>query len=650
MKMGKIYALTLVELKKLYRDPMNLAVMLLMPVGLAFIFYLAMGKVYNDYYPVPGMNHFEYLLPGVMGYAVIYMGMMVALALCEYRKDGVLSRVETAPVSAGTYLGSHIIANMVIATVQGLIVLLVARLLGFEPQGGLVGLLLVALFLAILAVTAVGLGLITAAIAKDSGTASGLSMIYILPMMMFGALLAVFNETTRTIAKFTPNYYVSDSLSLILHEGRISDPRIWQNLLTLIAISVVVVFVGIKLFSKTAFRTVEDTAEISADGKSSRQFFIDHWRVFLAILVVLHHVSLVYGASLEGYYYVEPPFTSPQAFIWLLVFALVNQGWFMGAFFMLAGYFTPGSFDRKGASAFIKDKLLRLGIPLLVFYFVLSPISFIGYFLMPAEMTGIRTKLTWDVFWKVYPDFIGLGPVWFLALLLIFNLGYAIWRGLTRNREGTSKTEASIPTYLGIGIFILGLAGVSYLWRMVIPLGKSFYQFPTLAYLPQYLSFFVLGIIATRKDWFRSLPGSMGVVGFVIAAIAVVLLFPLAFSGQMFSLDLSAALDNSMGDGHWQSAVYTLWDSIFAVGICLAAITFFRRFVNRQGWFGRFLTRQSYAVYLIQIPIIVFLAYVIRGIDVGSILKFGLASLVIVPVCFGVAALVRKVPGVARVL
>jgi hypothetical protein len=31
-------ALTAVELKKLYRDPMNLIVMLLMPVGLALIF------------------------------------------------------------------------------------------------------------------------------------------------------------------------------------------------------------------------------------------------------------------------------------------------------------------------------------------------------------------------------------------------------------------------------------------------------------------------------------------------------------------------------------------------------------------------------------------------------------------------------------
>jgi ABC-type multidrug transport system permease subunit/peptidoglycan/LPS O-acetylase OafA/YrhL len=649
--MKKLGALTLVELKKLYRAPLNLAIMVLMPVGLALIFYLALGNVYNDYYPVPGMNHFEYLLPGVMGYAVIYMGMMVALALCEYRNDGVLNRIQTTPVSAGIYLGSHIIANMIIATLQGLIVLLVARLLGFEPLGGLAGLLLAVVFLALLAVTAVGFGLITAAVSKDANAAGGLSVIFILPMMMFGALLAVFNETTRTIAKFTPNFYVSDSLSLIFHEGKVSDPVVWQNLLILAVFSVVVVYLGIKLFSKTAFRTTYETVEqTTAAGKSTRLFFIDHWRAFLAILVVLHHISLVYGASLDGYYYVEPPFTSPQAFVWLLIFVLVNQGWFMGAFFLIAGYFTPGSLDRKGAGAFLKDKLIRLGIPLLVFYFVLSPIAFIGYFLMPPEMTGITTPLTWDVFWAAYPEFIGLGPAWFLAMLLVFNFGYLIWRGITRNRETAVQRKSSAPSYLGIGIFILALAGVSYLWRMVIPLGVSFYQFPTLAYLPQYLSFFVLGIFATRRDWFRKIPGSLGAAGFGAAVLAAVILFPLSFSGQMFSLELSAALDNAMGNGHWQSAVYTLWDSIFAVGICLGMITFFRRFFNRGNWFGSFLAQQSYAVYIIHIPIVVFVAYGIRGIAVDPIVKFGLASLIIVPICFAVAAFVRKIPGVSKVL
>jgi ABC-2 type transport system permease protein len=252
MNNQKISALAGVELKKLYRDPMNLVVMLLMPLGLTLIFYLALRNIYNDYYPVPGMNHFEYLLPGVMGYAVIYMGMMVALALVEYRKTGLLNRIETTPVSTATYLVSHIIANMIIAVGQGLIVLLVTWLLGFRPLGGVVGLLLAILFLALLAVAAVGLGLLTAAVSKDSGAASGIAAIFIVPMMMFGALLAVFDNTTRTIAKFTPNYYVSDSLSIIFHTGNLSNPILWQDLLILSAISLIVVVAGIQLFKKLA--------------------------------------------------------------------------------------------------------------------------------------------------------------------------------------------------------------------------------------------------------------------------------------------------------------------------------------------------------------------------------------------------------------
>ena len=105
-----------------------------------------------------------------------------------------------------------------------------------------------------------------------------------------------------------------------------------------------------------------------------------------------------------------------------------------------------------------------------------------------------------------------------------------------------------------------------------------------------------------------------------------------------------------MGNGHWQSAVYTLWDSIFGVGLCLGMITFFRRFFNRRNWFGSYLAQQSYAVYIIHIPIVVFVAYGIRSIAVDPIVKFGLAALIIIPVCFTVAAVVRKIPGVSRIV
>jgi len=252
MKTQKMIALVKVELKKLYRDPTSLAVILLMPVALTVVFYFALGNVPS--WGLEGASHFEFLVPGTMGYAVIYMIMLVAMGLCAYREAGLLKRLESTPTSPYEYMGSHIIANLFVGVFQGLVVLLLSVILGFRPQGGLPGLVLASIFLGLLAVTSVGLGLITATIAKSSGAASGLSMIFVIPMMIFGTFLAVFNEMTRTIARFTPNYYVTDALSLIFNGASLSDRIIWQDLLILTIISLVVVVAGIQLFKKTEFR------------------------------------------------------------------------------------------------------------------------------------------------------------------------------------------------------------------------------------------------------------------------------------------------------------------------------------------------------------------------------------------------------------
>jgi glucan biosynthesis protein C len=394
-------------------------------------------------------------------------------------------------------------------------------------------------------------------------------------------------------------------------------------------------------------RVAVDSASAAADAPSPagaipRLFFIDHLRAALVILVVLHHVALVYGAA-APFYYVEPPSTDPLAYLILLIFALTNQAWFMGALFLIAGYFTPRSFERKGPAAFLKGRLVRLGIPLLVFFFVLNPISSMGYWQMPAELTGITTPLSW----RAYPFLLGMGPLWFVALLLIFDFGYAGWRRMTANRMSSTEVIPPFPSTLGVGIFIIALAAASYLMRMVIPMGRQVLGFPTLSYLPQYLCLFILGTVAYRGDWLRRVSARTGAVGLIAAAVAMVVLFPLAISGRAFSLQLdpTAAF---VGNGTWQSAVYAFWDSTLAVGLSLGAIALFRRSLDGQGGLGRFLSRQSYAVYVIHVPIVVFLALALRGIRAASLLKFVMASVLIVPVCFVVAYIIRKVPGVAR--
>jgi glucan biosynthesis protein C len=121
---------------------------------------------------------------------------------------------------------------------------------------------------------------------------------------------------------------------------------------------------------------------------------------------------------------------------------------------------------------------------------------------------------------------------------------------------------------------------------------------------------------------------------------ASLVLFPVSLVGQT----------KFLGGGTWQSAVYALWDSTFSVGVCLALIVFFRRFFNRQGRLGRFLSRHAFAVYIIHPPILVLLAIALRNLQLEHLLKFGLLAIVAVPVCFAVAFLVRKIPLASRVV
>ncbi len=275
---------------------------------------------------------------------------------------------------------------------------------------------------------------------------------------------------------------------------------------------------------------------------------------------------------------------------------------------------------------------------------MLNPIATIGVYQMPTSLTGITSPLTW----QKYPKMIGMGPLWFVAMLLIFDFGYAAWRVAPRNRASQLTIDSAPPGYLAMSAFVLVLALATYLVRFVLPLGTFVAGFPTLGYLPQYLSFFVLGIIASRSNWFRTIPGKTGRVGLITALAATVLLLPIAIAG--LSPGLTAAANNLVGNGHWQSAVYALWDSTVSVGICLGLITFFRRFLDQPGRLGGFLSQHSFTVYIIHAPVIVFLALLLRGFNLEHLLKFGLAAVIGVPLCFAIAYLVRKIPLASRIL
>jgi glucan biosynthesis protein C len=372
-------------------------------------------------------------------------------------------------------------------------------------------------------------------------------------------------------------------------------------------------------------------------ASSARLLYVDNIRVFLTILVVLHHLMITYAGTGSWLYPEGREDEITQAIgAW---FCAVNQAYFMGLFLLISAYFVPGAYDRKGASRFLKDRLIRLGIPLALYSWVIRPL-FIFF------VTGVRDELRvsfWTWFTGQYFRFYGIiggGPIWFIETLLLFSLVYVLWRVATAHRQAQPAAEARFPSSGSIALFALFVAVATFVVRLWFPQDTSFaplnLQFANFA---QYIALFAAGLVAYRGKWFAGLPDKAG-RRWLVVGILLVLLFPvLAFA-------TGAATDNIpfKGGWHWQAFVSAVWESFLCVSLCIGLIYAFRRWANRQGRLAGFLVPNAYAAYLIHEPVIVSMAMALAGIMLYPLFKFILVSLVAVPLCFALSALIRKIP------
>lgn len=123
-----------------------------------------------------------------------------------------------------------------------------------------------------------------------------------------------------------------------------------------------------------------------------RDFYIDRLRTVLTVLVVLEHTAITYGGN-GGWFWHEIASSGTPSSVLLSLFCATNQAYFMGFFFLLAGYFTPHSLERKGYGRFLADRFLRLGLPLLAFGLLLGPLT--AAFVNAAKGDGFWSTFAW---------------------------------------------------------------------------------------------------------------------------------------------------------------------------------------------------------------------------------------------------------------
>ena len=370
-----------------------------------------------------------------------------------------------------------------------------------------------------------------------------------------------------------------------------------------------------------------------------RKYYIDNLRILLTCLVVLHHLAITYGAP--GLWYYNEGNSNPIASILLALFVATNQAFFMGMFFMISAYFLDKSWNKKPKKAVIKDKLKRLGIPLVFYALIISPLI-----IYMTTRFDEGTMMSIFEFFKT-KNWLTFGPLWFVAALLLFT-GVAILLKTKGRNIRETKSYIQMPNNLRILLFAILIGVISFVVRIWFPVGWSLKPFGfQLAHFPQYIVLFYIGIVSSRNDWFRQLSYKQGLRWTKLVSIFVFVFFPLVF---YFGGAIENGTESFMGGLGWQSLSYCIWEQIVGIGIIVGLIGVFKERYNEQNNKLKSASASAYTVYIIHALILVSISLLIKDIEIGSTIKFLILSPIALLICFIVSNVIRRLPYLRQVL
>ncbi len=375
-----------------------------------------------------------------------------------------------------------------------------------------------------------------------------------------------------------------------------------------------------------------------------RLFFVDNLRTVMIVLVIMVHLSVTYGG--EGSWFYKEGRTDTLTTVLLTFHNAVNQSFFMGLLFLLSAYLAVGSYDHKGPGRFLKDRFLRLGVPLLFYEFIIHPLQ--AYPLIQAGAIDVEGSFP-ELLVHYYTSFhIGSGPLWFVETLLIFTLVYAGIRVLGKS-PAISEPKRSRPpglgTILALGI-VLGI--LTFLARLYWPIGWAFGPLNLqLCFFVQYVAMLIVGVHACRGDWLTNLSKTTGRRCLIVAVVLITVILPALF---VLGGALQGDVPKFMGGWHWQAFAYAMWEQLLGLVMMAGLIVLFRERFNRPGRLAKEAAASSYTAYIIHTPILIVCTLAARDVPMYALLKFALAVLVLAPMSFALGAAIRRAPLARRIL
>lgn len=393
--------------------------------------------------------------------------------------------------------------------------------------------------------------------------------------------------------------------------------------------------------------TMSHSATIGAEAHAAprakaRNLSLDRARTFLTLVVLLHHAVIPY--TYFGH-------TDPASWAGFDVVVLATDSFFMAMFFFLSGLFTWPGIARKAPSVFLRDRLLRLGLPFAIAALTVIPLAY--YAIALRHDPGLSFTAFW---WKTitvgpWPS----GPIWFVWVLLAFDLTasllYRVSAQLVDPGNRVSLRGFDQPAVFWLLLVVV--TAIAYVPALLYFGGSKWFELGPFSVQASrillYFAYFFIGVSVGAANFDRGILSAGGQLPKQRWLWVIATLIPYCLMWGMIYIKREI-LGNPDPQPHWYQAIYGTFFVLFSGSILLAILAFF---LHQKSPGPNLLDRMqadAYGIFLVHYPIALWIQYALFDYSLPAIVKATIGFVLTVILSWGLTAALRKIPGASHVL
>jgi ABC-2 type transport system permease protein len=210
------------EIVRFYRQRSRVVGVVASPL----LFWLVIGSGFGTSFRssgAGGQHYLDYFFPGALIMIVLFTAIFTMMSVIEDRKEGFLLSVLVAPVSRSVIVLGKVLGGATLATLQGLIFLVFAPLLGIHFTLTSFALTVLVIFLVSFSLTA--LGFIIAWPMDSTGGFHAVINLFLIPLwLLSGSMFPLSGASIwiRALMRINPLTYGTDALRMLLYPGQLA--------------------------------------------------------------------------------------------------------------------------------------------------------------------------------------------------------------------------------------------------------------------------------------------------------------------------------------------------------------------------------------------------------------------------------------------